>query len=207
MTTLLLSAGQATRQGKRAPMGCKALVDVGGRTMLDWWQEYDPGLTLVCRPEHASGVLSKASDVVLSNGGGPAAAVQDALRYGADGPVTVVYADTWVPVHAVPKGVDWCGVAAAAGGRRWDVLEGGLLAYVDCGPGSAELVAIGLYRFADVDRLIKVVDTAVERAVEWGVEAGMSDVVNLYGCTFKPVWGWQDVGDEAALDAWKGTLL
>lgn len=206
MTTLLLSAGQATRLGDAAPGGCKALVDVGGRTMLDWWQEIDPGLTLVCRPEHAHMVLSKASDVVLSNGGGSAVAVQDALQYGLDSPVTVAFADTWVPAHAVPAGVDWCGVAAAPGGRRWDVLEGGLLAYVDLDPGASALVAIGLYRFADVERLVKVVDSAVTRAQRQGVEAGMADVVNLYGCSFKPVWGWQDVGDMAALAAWKDSL-
>jgi hypothetical protein len=204
VTTLLLSAGNATRLGDAAPGGCKALTPVGGKTMLGWWLDIDPGLTLICRTEHVPQLYSGLVEVfTCDDGGGPAKAVAKALPY-CDGPITVAYADTWVAVNSMPLGVDWCGVAAAAGGRNWDVLEDGLMAYRHVEAGDVALVGIGLYRFADVDRLGKALDEAIDMANELGnAEAGMADVVNIYGCSFRPVLGWQDVGDAHALAAWR----
>lgn len=202
MTTLLLSAGNATRLGERAPGGCKAMTEVGGRTIIDWWSDVDPGLQVVCRREHAGVLPTAANPVYCDDGGGAAVAVKAALP--TEGPVTVVYADTWLPSWQVPKGVDWCAVAAASGGRKWDVVEDGLVAYRDVEPGEAALVCIGLYRFADVDRLEWALQEAIGMAQFFGGgEAGMADVVNAYGCTFRPVVGWQDVGDPRALSQWK----
>lgn len=205
MTTLLLSAGKATRLGDDAPGGCKALAVVGGKTMLGWWLDFDPTLTLVCRSEHVPHLPTGLVDTITcDSGGGAAVAVQEALPF-ADGPVTVAYADTWVPADCVPRGQDWCAVAAAAGGRRWDVVEGGLVAYTDVPAGDAALVCIGLYRFNDTPALAKALTEAIVLARLEGREAGMADVVNIYGdgLSFRPVLGWQDVGDPHALSSWR----
>lgn len=198
MTTLLLSAGKATRLGDRAPKGCKALNEVDGQTMLDHWLSHDPDTVIACAPEHVTALPSGVDVVIVQGGGGPAAALREALPY-ADFPVTVAYADTWV--KAVPDAEEFCGIAAAKGGRRWDVHHDSCITYRYVAPDVAALVCIGLYRFADHDRLAKALDVAIEMAGDG--EAGMADVVNVYGLPFVPVLGWQDVGDPAALEAWR----
>lgn len=194
MTSIMLSAGRATRLGG----GCKAMKLVGGRTMHEWWRRtHLDKPTVVCRSEDAASIPGPS--IVCDEGGGPAFALRAALALVAE-PVTVVYADTWVP--AVPHEDEFCGVAAARGPRSWDVVEDGLVAYRHVDADEAALVAIGLYRFADVERLGKCVDEAINgRTI--GAEVGLADVVNLYGLPFVPVVGWQDVGDPQALARWR----
>ena len=203
MTTLLLSAGMATRLGDTAPGGCKALTPVGGKTMLGWWLDVDPNLTLVCRSEHVPHLYSSLVEVLTcDDGGGPAVAVRKALPY-CDGPITIAYADTWVPVNSVPRGLDWCGVAAVPGGRKWDVVEDGIAAYTHVPEGECALACVGLYRFGDAELLGKALDEAITIARIEKREAGMADALNIYGVSFRPVLGWQDVGDPHALNAWR----
>ena len=201
MTTVLLSAGRASRLGDRAPGGCKALLDVGGRTMLDWWTDLAPdGLVVVVRSEHVDLLPDGVSRVVCDQGGGPAQALAAALvACDGDSPVTVAYADTWLP--GLPPGDEWCAVAAAKGGRRWDVAEEGLLAYRDVDLGEVALVAVGAYRFGARWRLELALDFELRQAPP-DAEVGLAEVVNDLGLPFVPVLGWQDVGDETALASW-----
>lgn len=202
MTLVLLSAGNATRLGNRAPQGCKALSRVGGRTMLSWWQAVDKRPLVVCRTNHSKGwqFPSETVDTIACDeGGGPAVALRAALPH-VRGPVTVAYADTWVPAASIPDTTDWCGVGVGHGGRSWDVLDDGLLKYRPVKPRQMAVVAIGLYRFANVVRLAEAVDESIAEA---DGECGMAPVVNRYRCRFLPVVGWQDVGDVNALDQWK----
>lgn len=203
MTTILLSAGNATRLETLAPAGCKALTRVGDRTMLDWWRGHDPNVIVVCRTEHTKSweFPDDANVISCDEGGGPAVAVRTALPH-VRGPLTVAYADTWVPPGCVPYGTDWCGVATARGGRAWDILTDGVLTYRHISSNEVATVAIGLYRFSDMDRLGRALDTAIEIG-DIREETGMAAVVGLYGARFKPVVGWQDVGDRKALERWK----
>jgi hypothetical protein len=189
----MLSAGNASRLGG----GCKALTEVGGRTMLDWWRSIAGTVTVVCRSEHAN--LIDGPVVICDDGGGPALALSAALEHVEDRPLTVVYADTWVP--AVPAVMEFCGVAAGEGGRKWDVIEDDIAAYCEVPEGSSALVAIGLYRFARLDDLFDAVGKVLFDAPPG--EVGMADVVNAYGLPFIPVPGWQDVGDPAAQARWR----
>lgn len=201
MTAILLSAGKASRLGGLAPDGCKALVKVAGTTMLDHWAGvFDDDLLVVVRSEHVPAMTGRGIDfVTCDSGGGPAVALRTGLALAVeDQPVTVIYADTWVPAWAVPVGDDWCAVAAAGGGRRWDTLVEGQLAYEWVDTDEVALVAVGLYRFSDPDRLAKCLAAAIDDTDE----TGLAPVVNLYGSPMVPVVGWQDVGDPEAIDRW-----
>lgn len=200
MTTLMLSAGEATRLGDLAPGGCKAMTVVGGRTMIDWWTELAGETpTVVCRSSHLAVIDDTVPTVVCDDGGGAARALNAGLTAcKPDEPVTVVYADTFVSV--VPNGSEWCAVDAAQGGRAWDIVEDGLVYYGDLPPEEMALVCVGLYRFAETDRLDVAVTHALAQA---DGEVGMADVVNFYGLPFVPVAGWQDVGDPEALARWR----
>lgn len=204
MTVLLLSAGRATRLGDLAPSGCKAAMKVGDRTMIDWvWETFDERPVVVCRPEHGSVISKEIPTVTTDEGGGPAVAVAKALAAGAiegEAPVTIIYADTWIPVWGIPHEPEFCGVAAGFAGRAWDVVEGGTVTYRHV--TEAALVCIGLYRFTDSGALADAVGKAMANA-EANAEVGMGDVVNAYGLPFVPVLGWQDTGDQLALARWR----
>lgn len=194
MTAVLLSAGRSTRLGLRAPGRCKALLKVGGRTMLDHWRDRFPDLVVVVRSEHRDLLPDDVQRVVCDEDGGPARALAAALDVCDQGPITVIYADTWTP-H-VPEGSEWCGVAAAAGGRNWYVAEEGLLAYRAVAEDEVALVGVGLFRFAEKWRLALALTH--ELMVGTG-EVGLDGVVNDLDIPFVPVVGWQDVGDPEAL--------
>lgn len=198
MTAVLLSAGKATRLGLRAPAGCKALLNVGGRTMLDWWRDFYPDLLLVCRTEHATLVPEGVQTVICDEGGGPARALAEALPYCDEGPIIVMYADTWV--QEIPQGVEWCGVAAAKGGRNWDVFEAGLCAYRAVPEDEVAVVSVGLYKFAEKWRLALAL---THELLHGGDDVGLADVVNDLDLPLEPVVGWRDVGDEQALKRWR----
>lgn len=198
MTALMLSAGKATRLNG----ACKAAAVIGRRPMHEWWHRVLlERITVVCRSEHADALPTQT--IVCDDGGGPAVALATALEsplVDSDRPLTVIFGDTWVP--ACPLADEFCGVAAAGGGRSWDVIEDGLLAYRHVDDGEAALVAIGLYRFARPDDLRTVLDKVIADAHPTA-EVGMADVVNAYGLPFVPVTGWQDVGDFDARRRWR----
>lgn len=204
MTGVLLAAGKATRLGQLAPHGCKALVKVGGETMLDHWRgHFGDELLVVCRSEHADLLPDDVRRVTCDTGGGPAVALAAALPQCGQGPTTVAYADTWVKY--LPEGHEWCAVGAGAGGRSWDVVEDGLLAYRYVDFGEAALVGIGLFRFAELWRLELALDHEIRFAGVHapGIEIGLADVANALNLPLAPALGWQDVGDPAALAAWR----
>lgn len=194
MTVVVLAAGNATRMKHLAPRGCKALAAPGGRTMIEWTrQATGENPLVVCKSEHVELIGTDASTVVCDELGGPVRALKEALPYvDIHGPLTVLYSDTWVP--ALPQG-EFCGVAAADGGRFWDVVEDGLAAYRYVDSDEAALVCIGAYRFHHIPRLRRCVGFALASV---GPAASMAEVVNHYRMPFRTVTGWQDIGDEPA---------
>lgn len=195
MTAVLLSAGKASRLGDLAPTGCKALLEVRGKTMLDWWRDFFPELVIVCRSEHEPLLPTSVDRVICDDGGGPAVALAAALPLCDIEPTTVIYADTWVA--EIPKGDEWCGVGAATGPRVWDVVEGGLVASREVGIDEAALVACGLYRFAEKWRLELALS---HELIDAEGEVGLADVVNDLGLPMVPVFGWRDVGEPTGLE-------
>lgn len=197
MTAVLLSAGRATRLGGR----CKALVEVGGRTMIEHWSDRFDDLLVVCRAEHVHDVQCQHAWVVpFDEGGGPARALDAALPHLTEsGLLTVIYADTYVSAP-LPAGIDWTGVAAAQGGRPWYVAEHGGLDYRNTHPSEVVLAGVGLFRFSDLDRLRQCLHAALDGRDK---EVGMDAVHNLYAAPFAVINGWQDVGTEEALTAWR----
>lgn len=164
--------------------------------MLDWWRDRFPDLVVVVQSKHASLLPDDVRRVICDLGGGPARSLAAALPECDNGPITVIYADTWTP-H-VPEGDEWCGVAAAMGGRSWYVAEEGLLAYRSVGEDECALVGVGLFRFAQKWRLA----LALSHELNQG-ETGLDQVVNDLDLPFVPVVGWQDVGDTESLLKWR----
>lgn len=200
MSALLLSAGEASRLRGIAPGGCKAMTIVGGLTMVGWWTALlGERPTVVCRSEHLAVLPDDIDTVICDAGGGPARALEAGLAaVKPDEPVTVAFADTWLP--ELPEGPEWCAVAAADPGRFWDVVEDGLVYYGD--PGEVALVCVGAYRFAEPERLAEAVSRALATP-SLTPEVPMGEVVNAYRLPFVAVSGWQDVGDPGALSRWR----
>lgn len=197
MTTVLLSAGKATRLGG----GCKALTKVGGITMYGWVTAAAGEEPLVvARSEHLPELDEHSVDHIFVHDdlGGPAAALHAALPMCDEGPLTVLYADTWL--RELPDGDEWCGVAAALGGRNWDVAECGLLAYRYVDNDEVAVVAVGAYRFPAKWKLERALDHELRTGQG---EVGLADVVNDLALPLLPIVGWQDVGDLASLDRWR----
>lgn len=207
MELIVLTAGRATRLGSFAPAGCKALVRVHDRPMLaNQLDVVEPDhTTVVCRSAHTR--LLYGFDVLalpFDEGGGPARALQACVPlFGRDitGPVVVAYADTWFT--ELPHGKDWCGTHPAPGGRYWDVADDELL-YRYVRPDVTLPVCVGLYRFDDLERLADAIGLATLASTE---EVGMGPVVRRYGARFVDVPSWQDVGDPAALVAFKRGVI
>ena len=200
MSTFLLAAGEATRLGG----SCKAMTLVGDRPMVDWWRDaLGAAPTVICRSVDLPWIPIHIPAVTCDEGGGPARALSCALEFARPAePVTVIYADTWLP--ALPDITEFCAVAKAKGGRKWDIYdEGGYVTYEMLPAGEEAWACVGAYRFADPFRLRLAVDSALEEHGADGAEVGMGDVVNRYGVPFVPVKGWQDVGDHAAVARWR----
>lgn len=168
--------------------------------MLDWWRDWYHDLIVVCRSEHFDLLPDDVRRVACDVGGGPARALAAALPLCDEGPITVIYADTWV--SHVPGWPEFCGVGVAEGGRNWDVIEDGLCASRSVGEDEVAMVAIGLYRFAEKWRLALALTH--ELSINPDGEVGLADVVNDLDLPFKPVLGWQDVGTVDSLHAWRG---
>lgn len=202
---VVLTAGKASRAGHYAPAGCKALVSLDGRPVIEHQLDVlgaDP--VIVCRSEHAK-ALSVYGDVVVNDDGrGAGHALDSAMRSGLiDEPVYVAYADTYF--SEVPAGEDWVGVEVAEGGRAWYVVgPHRTLTYVDVAEDEVALVGVGLFHFSDPDRLAAITG---KFGTEWrwrGQEWGLDVVCNTYK-TWRPVRvpSWRDVGDEAAIERWQ----
>lgn len=188
---LILTAGRATRLADVAPRGCKALTPVNGRPIIEWQLDVLGEATIIARPEHRH-LLEKYGEVACTGeGGGPVGA----LYYGwePDGPVTIVYADSFF--SALPDGPDWVGVGVAGPGRKWDVVHNGKVSYRE--PNKQAVVCVGAYRFDNPLWLDAAVEHAWKRRTG---EVGMAEIVNRHPSpTFAPVGSWLDVGDPQAL--------
>lgn len=203
MRGVILSAGLAKRVGG----GCKALLEVAGRTMLDW--QLDAGLNrcdevvVVTRTEHLTAAWQalephgvpghiRGSDT----GGGPARALTVGLSDGYEGPLVVAYADAWFG-HVPDRGGDWAGCHVGRGFRHWDVVHrDGRVTYEPV--EVAALVCVGVYRFDDANRVRRTIDWLDRRTHG---ELHMGGVLNeLGGVWFESMPDWQDVGDHAAIN-------
>lgn len=185
---LITTAGGATRLGDLAPHGCKSLLPVGGKPMIEWQLDVLGEATIVCRPEHASLLDGYGPVRVDGLDLGPASC----LAFAPDGPVTVVYADTWF--DSLPDGSDWVGVGSGGPGRAWDVIDpDGKVRYRE--PKDVATVAVGLYAFADGARA-----AAAQRAEN---AASMAAVLNVYApWRAVPIPSWRDVGDPDSWARW-----
>lgn len=201
MKAIILTAGKATRCGAYAPDGCKALVELNGRPIIEWQIDVlgaDP--IIVCRGEHAS-LLARYGQVVTNDAGhGAADALATALAHVTED-VVVAYADTFFT--DLPAGTDWVGVAEAAGGRSWDVVRDHFVAYEHVPDGWIAKVAVGLYAFSDPDRVAHICERQVMRSMWSRRECGLGPVLNDYTLWREvPVPSWRDVGTVEAIEAW-----
>ena len=206
MRSVILTAGKATRAGHYAPDGCKALVPLDGRPVLEWQLDVLGGDPLiVCRSEHAP-LLEKYGEVVTNDAcRGAGDALNSALRV-VDEPIVVAYADTYF--DAIPDGTDWVGVSEAKGGRRWyvilDLHDGrSWVVYRDVPADQEVTVGVGLFAFSDVDRLRDITSKFGTEHLWRGTEWGLDVVLNRYRCwTPVPIPSWRDVGDADAIERW-----
>lgn len=201
---LILSAGKATRMGDAAPDGVKALVKVGGRTMIDRQAELVAERGWVPTLVTSTPVDAGVENIVVGPHAGPGHALALAcqqVKVALGRPVLVVYADTLWDAGELPGIGDWIGTSTIVPSyaRRWDVLSRatGKVAYRYAQPG--EKVCIGLYSF----RYLRTVQAAAELAVRAssGGEVGMADVLAYYHHQVPAhrINGWVDVGDAEAL--------
>lgn len=196
MTNIVLTAGRALRMGHLAPDGCKALVQFRGRPMIEWQLDVLGEATIVCRSQHAR-QLSKYGPVIPDDTTrGPAFALNAALHAPVDGPVTVVYADSFFDV--LPSDDDWCGIGYGHGGRSWDVIRGNSIVYEEVPEGAEATVCVGMYRFADPWRLVRRVVGICARGTG---SAGMPPILSGYPVPFVHIPSWRDVGTPEALAA------
>jgi GTP:adenosylcobinamide-phosphate guanylyltransferase len=200
VNAVVLAAGRATRLGG----ACKALIEVGGRPMVDWQRDVLGDPVVVCRREHFNGLNRPGvRPVTHSRDDGPAGALAAALDYLEPGPVVVAFADTWF--RTLPAGHNWIGAAAAPwGGRRWDVCDTKGVHNLYARPGTHPLVCIGLYCFSDQALLGRTLARFLPSHVG---EVGMAPVINAYSndrpMHLVPIPDWQDVGDPEAIAHWK----
>lgn len=195
-SNIILTAGMAKRMGELAPDGCKALVEFRGRPMIEWQLDVLGEATIVCRSQHARRLARYGRVVPDDTTRGPAFALDAALGSRVDGPVTVVYADSFFDV--LPSGDEWCGIGFGHGGRSWDVIKGNTIVYEEVPEGREALVCVGVYRFGDPWRLVRRVVTICSGCTN---VAGMPPVLSGYPVPHVIIPSWQDVGTPEALAA------
>lgn len=185
---VILTAGLGTRMGDLAPDGCKSLTMVDGRPAIEWQLGVLGEATIVCRGRHKH-ILEQYGPVIVDDSlCGPVFALNAALP--ADGPITVVYADSLFT--ALPHGDEWCGVAEASGPRSWDVVdydEEAMMPMVRHRWVSREetaRVCTGIYRFGELRKIS---------------ELSMPEMLNRRRTPMVEISSWRDVGTPEALAA------
>lgn len=205
---VILTAGRATRAGTYAPDGCKALVPLGGRPIIEWQMRcFAQEPLIVARAAHAEMLVGYGDVVVNDDCLGPGDALRSALPL-CDGPITVVYADTFFT--DVPEGSDWIGTAQGWGGRAWDVVHaaeehGRYRPHVVYEEAHSEVtVCVGLYSFSNIAKLRDSANfwsgyhsRGMRR--EWGLSWIVNDLRDL---RWEPIPSWRDVGSSADIQRW-----
>lgn len=193
---LILSAGKSTRLGGKQ----KLLVTAGGIPVHEWHRRAltDYKTAVVVRPEDDAEVAAALTwaDRIVPHGktNGPVGAIAAYLRlFDDDTELLVVYADTLIPAQPLPPG-DWVGVSRLTD-RTWDHQNKYGVWVKEELP---TMVAVGLYRFADLQELRRVMDEVGDKD-----DHHLPDLLNLYQArvytTQVPITGWHDAGDPAAL--------
>ena len=196
MRALILSAGKSTRLGGKQ----KLLVTAGGIPVHEWHRRAltDYKTAVVVRPEDDAEVAAALTwaDRIVPHGktNGPVGAIAAYLRlFDDDTELLVVYADTLIPAQPLPPG-DWVGVSRLTD-RTWDHQNKYGVWVKEELP---TMVAVGLYRFADLQELRRVMDEVGDKD-----DHHLPDLLNLYQArvytTQVPITGWHDAGDPAAL--------
>lgn len=201
MTNIILTAGLATRLGPLAPHGCKALVPVAGRPIIEWQLDVLGDARIVCRSEHAPLLAKYGPTVTDDRAAGPLSALVAGLKQPVEGPVTVVYADTWF--SALPFGDAWVGVQRALCDRWWDVYDPPVI-YREPRPNEWATVCVGVYRFPDGWALATkahwMLGCCWQQTMDWNRnKPGLSGLVNQFQLPPAVVDSWLDVGDPDAL--------
>ncbi len=129
---------------------------------------------------------------------GAADALRSAMQEPSDGPVTVVYADSFFT--ELPEGDAWVGMQYVQGGRCWDLIySDGHCEYAPLPSGTTGRACVGIYRFPDPWTLALRV-THVTAYFDRKAEIGMAPIVNNHpGLSFVEIPSWMDVGDPEAL--------
>lgn len=197
---VILTAGASSRMGDLAPHGCKALTPLHGRPIIEWQLDVIGGAAIVCRSEHRELLRKYGRVIVNDDQRGAADALRSAMQEPSDGPVTVVYADSFFT--ELPEGDAWVGVQYVDGGRCWDlVYSDGHCDYAPLPAGMKGRACVGLYRFPDPWTLALRV-THVTSYLHRQADIGMAPIVNNYpGLAFMDVPSWHDVGTPEALQA------
>lgn len=192
---VIITAGSASRLGKLAPHGCKALVKFRGKPIVEWQLERLGKATIVCQTQHVQYLKQYGHLVIDDSLEGPAHALYRALDL-VDEPVTVAYADTFWE-EDLPDLDAWCGVAPEPGqpGHFWDVVHNDVVYTTQLvKEGEQATVCVGLYRFFD-PHLLRV---RLFRFAHCG--AGLAHIVNTLNPPFVPIESWQDLGTPEALE-------
>lgn len=191
MNSVILCAGKATRLGFLAPEGCKSLVQIKGRTILDHQldvlRRISDQVTVVCRSNHVPLLNGLGVDLVVHDlYDGPVAAFRKAKP---QGDTCLCYGDSLF--RSIPPDHDWVGVGFATGPRRWDVIERGHIKYEWVDEYAVKKVCVGVYRFDQPEKL-------------WGKD--MPDALHHYPepLQFRVVPGWADAGDASAVKVLEG---
>lgn len=193
LNNIILTAGATSRMGDLAPDGCKALVSLHGRPVIEYQLEQLGEATIVCLTKHAP-LLEQYGRLVTDDSlEGPAHALLRGLHF-TEGPVTVAYADTFWD-EELPDFDYWCGIAfvpPSLPSRLWDVVQKGRV-YTAQEPYQNSPVCIGLYRFPDAHELRR------HLLLRHHDGAGLAHSVNQMELPFIEIPTWLDTGTPEAL--------
>lgn len=200
---VILAGGDASRLGG----AFKPLVPIGGRNVIDWQLDRLDGIPVTVEGQPVNHGLFAALypwiGWVPAVPGGPVAGLLNVLDRLDVPDLLVAYSDS-IWFDPMPYAPAWVGVAWAAGGRAWDVVNGSCTyGRWDVPVGMSTQVCVGVYRFSNTDALRVACRQVLD---DTDGEAHMWDVCSRL---YMPAHSldWLDVGDRAALATAEARLV